>query len=158
MTASRKIPASSSVDLEQHLGYLLRRVSNRVSNGFAKALQDKQVSVAEWVVLAEIHASPAIRPADLSSAIGMTRGAVSKILDKLEAKEWIARAATPADGRSQSLSLTRQGRRVLPQLLRAADQNDQLFFDCLKTEEKQSLRRILNKLAEVHQIREIPVE
>lgn len=158
MTEQSAAASSPSIDLEQHLGYLLRRVSNRVSSAFARALQEKQISVAEWVVLAQIQAAPSIRPADLSSAIGMTRGAVSKIVEKLEAKDWIVRTAVPEDGRSQTLSLTRHGRRILPQLLRMADRNDELFFDCLKPGEKQTLRGILNKLAEVHQIREMPVE
>jgi len=33
--------------LEVHFGYWLRRVSNHVSGTFAKALQERQVSVAE---------------------------------------------------------------------------------------------------------------
>ena len=41
--------------LETHLGYWLRRVSNHVSGAFARALQQRNVSVAEWVVLVEIE-------------------------------------------------------------------------------------------------------
>src|ERR1035438_5835067 len=41
--------------LEAHLGYWLRRVSNHVSGTFTRALQAQQVSVAEWVVLSQIH-------------------------------------------------------------------------------------------------------
>ena len=44
----KELPLSA---LETHLGYWLRRVSNRVSGAFAQALHAKQVSVAEWVML-----------------------------------------------------------------------------------------------------------
>ena len=48
-------PDSSA--LEVHLGYWMRRISNHVSSAFAKALQARQVSVAEWVVLRELYDS-----------------------------------------------------------------------------------------------------
>jgi hypothetical protein len=41
--------------LESHLGYWLRRVSNAVSGSFSRALGEKQTSVAEWVLLRELH-------------------------------------------------------------------------------------------------------
>ncbi|MEZ5391283.1 MAG: MarR family winged helix-turn-helix transcriptional regulator [Bryobacterales bacterium] len=41
--------------------------------------------------------------------MGMTRGAISKVVDKLEAKKWVARKTLAADSRGHSLFLTRQG-------------------------------------------------
>jgi len=41
--------------LEDHLGNWLRLVSNRASGGFARALQERQMPVAEWVALRPIH-------------------------------------------------------------------------------------------------------
>jgi hypothetical protein len=72
--------------LEDHLGYWLRRVSNAVSGAFARALQEKQTSVAEWVLLREVHERGQTAPGELAESLGLTRGAVSKIVDKLDAK------------------------------------------------------------------------
>ena len=47
----KNILPRSTPRLEKHLGYWLRRVSNAVSGEFARALQEKQISVAEWVLL-----------------------------------------------------------------------------------------------------------
>jgi DNA-binding MarR family transcriptional regulator len=132
--------------LETHLGYWLRRVSNHLSGAFAKALQARQVSVAEWVVLSHIHGRPEIRPAELADTIGLTRGAVSKVLDKLEEKKWMTRKILEMDNRGQSLFLTQQGRRILPELKEIADRNDQRFFDCLSAREKATLGQMLRKL------------
>ena len=98
--------------LEVHLGYWLRRVSNHVSGTFAKALQERRVSVAEWVVLSHVEEHPEIRPAELAETIGLTRGAISKVLDKLEDKKWLTRKTLEADNRGQLLYLTQQGRRT----------------------------------------------
>ena len=145
-------------DLELHLGYWLRRVSNHVSGAFARALQTRHTSVAEWVVMRHLQEQPGITSGELAEALALTRGAVSKVIDKLEAKNWITRSANPQDNRVQLLSLTRQGRRILPQLAEIADQNDQQFFDCLNADEWSALRRLLGKLAEFHQIRNVPIE
>ena len=150
--------ASGNAALEVHLGYWLRRVSNHVSGSFARALQEKQVSVAEWVVLSQIHEHPEIRPAELADALGLTRGAVSKVLDKLEQKKWISRKTLQADNRGQLLYVTPRGRRALPVLTEIADSNDARFFDCLAVKEKQTLEKLLRKLTEFHGLRTVPIE
>ena len=144
--------------LEAHLGYWLRCVSNRVSGEFARALQARHASVAEWVVLCYIRELPERKPGEIARALGLTRGAISKVLDKLETKTWITRAAMPEDNRAQQLSLTPQGRRILPVLTKIADRNDEHFFGRLDAGEQITLRQLLRKLADFHRISEMPVE
>ena len=96
--------------------------------------------------------------AQLADQLGLTRGAVSKVLDKLEGKKCITRRTMKEDNRVQLLSLTRQGQRVLPQLAEIADRNDEQFFDCLGAKQQDTLRRLLQKLVEFHHIRDVPVE
>ncbi len=95
---------------------------------------------------------------ELAEALDLTRGAVSKVIDKLEAKNWIARSTKPEDSRVQLLSLTRRGERILPQLGEIADRNDREFFDGLEAGERATLRRLLGKLAEFHQIGDVAVQ
>lgn len=154
------VPSAKPQDsaLEAHLGYWLRRVSNHVSGAFAKGLQDRNVSVAEWVALSHIDEHPEIRPNELADATGMTRGAISKVLDKLKEKKWVTRKTLEADNRGHTLFLTRQGHRALPELKAIADRNDRRFFDCLDAKEKAALGLLLRKLTSSNDIRDIPVE
>ena len=108
-------------------------------------------------MLCLVEERPGITPGELAEGLDLTRGAVSKVLDKLEAKNWIARSTKPGDGRVQMLSLTRPASRVLPQLAEIADRNDREFFDGLDDSEKAALGRLLRKLAEVHQIKNVPI-
>jgi DNA-binding MarR family transcriptional regulator len=155
-TRSEANPSVSA--LEAHLGFWMRRVSNSVSDSFVRSLRDQQASAAEWVLLRELYDRGEATPKEMTESLGMTRGAVSKIVDKLEAKGWISIKGTPLDGRVQVLSLTRKGRRVVPIMARIADQNDERFFRCLTTQERNGLKKLLIKLAECHQIRNVPVE
>ena len=144
--------------LETHLGYWLRRVSNAVSGAFARALHEKRTSVAEWALMRELHERGSAAPAELAGELGFTRGAVSKIVDKLESKDWVRTQSKEDDSRFRVLSLTRAGRRNLPVLAKAADANDAFFFDCLDPAEKRVLRILLIKVAAHHDIRDVPTE
>ena len=62
-------PANAISALEDHLGYWLRYVSNHVSGAFAQALQERQVSVAEWVALRHIYSRERITPGELAELL-----------------------------------------------------------------------------------------
>lgn len=145
-------------ELESHLGYWLRRVSNAVSGDFSRSLQTRHTSVAEWVLLRHLYGREEATPGELAEALTMTRGAISKIVDKVEAKGWIRSRTHTEDSRVQLLSLTRAGQRVVPELAEIADGNDERFFGSLNAGERSALRRLLGKLAEHHRIRNVPVE
>jgi DNA-binding MarR family transcriptional regulator len=148
----------SHANLEGHLGYWLRLVSNQVSAAFAHALQERGLSVAEWVALNQIDVAPGLSCAALAGAMGMTPGAISKVLDKLQDKAWTARAISEGDNRVQVLSLTRRGRRLLPELTRIADANDRHFFGVLSSGEQATLRTLMRKMADAHHLSTVPVE
>jgi hypothetical protein len=62
----QKTPMQSQPTLDIHLGYWLRLVSNHVSGNFARALQERSVSVAEWVALNQIQGGTDMTPARLA--------------------------------------------------------------------------------------------
>lgn len=144
--------------LEAHLGYWVRLVSNRISGTFSRALQEQGVSVAEWVALNQLGSGAPLSPAGLADAMGMTRGGISKVLDKLQFKGWISRTTSQEDNRVQLLAVTRRGKRVLPELTTIADSNDERFFGALDATERATLRKLLQKLADTHQMHNIPVD
>jgi len=143
--------------LEDHLGYWLRLVSNHVSGAFAEKLAAKDVSVAEWVVLRELY-DAAQSPSLLAQKIGLTRGAITKLADRLLARKLVARAASAQDGRAQILSLTGQGRALVPQLAALADRNDAEFFAGLAPRERAALRNLLLKIVRGRDMRGAPTE
>lgn len=144
--------------LTTHLGYWLRMVSNQVSLAFAKKLEAKDVTVAEWVVMRELYDVETLAPSRLAERMGMTRGAISKLADRLIAKALIAREASPDDGRAQTLALTAEGRRLVPELAALADTNDEEYFGDLQPGERQMIEDMLKAIAERRDIRTIPVE
>jgi DNA-binding MarR family transcriptional regulator len=148
-------PAS---DLTAHTGYWLRMVSNAVSQDFARKVADEGVTVAEWSFMRALYDADAMAPSALAEKMGMTKGAISKLADRLLGKGLIARADNPGDRRAHTLSLTGAGRSKVPILAALADKNDAEYFGVLPTEEREMLHRLLRILADRRGLKTIPVD
>jgi DNA-binding MarR family transcriptional regulator len=148
-------PAS---DLTAHLGFWLRVVSNHASHAFAGKLATKGVTVAEWVMMRALYGMDPTPPSRLADEMGMTRGAITKLADRLINKSLIIRNADRDDGRAQTLALTPEGASLVPELAALADQNDAELFGCLTRAERESLERLLKRLVEHGQMTPMPIE
>jgi len=140
-------PAS---DLTAHLGYWLRYLSNHVSQAFARKVEAHGVTVAEWVLMRQLLDEDALAPSRLAERMGMTRGAISKLAERLIAKSLLARRPNPSDGRAHTLALTRSGRAMVPRLAALADANDAEFFDHLGPKDRAALLRTLREIVAKH--------
>lgn len=145
-------------ELSAHRGYWLRMVSNAVSQAFARKLAAEDVTVAEWVLMRSLHGSAETTPSRLADRMGMTRGAITKLADRLMAKGLVARKAHEEDKRAHYLFLTEEGAARVPKLADLADQNDAAFFGVLDTTDLATLDRLLRLLVERHGLRDIPVD
>ncbi len=143
--------------LESHLGYWLRYVSNHVSHAFALKLAAVGVTAAEWVVVRELYNSESA-PSVLADRLGMTRGAISKLADRLIDKALIVRRVSAGDRRFQSLTLTRQGRTITPKLAALADENDAEFFADLDIGTRATITAAMKAIVRSKGLRGAPVD
>ena len=145
-------------ELKKHVGFWLRFVSNHVSHGFARRLAKSGVTVAEWVVMREMYDDAETSPGVLAERIGMTRGGVSKLVDRLVRKGMVTRQERSDDRRFQSIALNSTGRRLVPLLAALADENDEKFFDPLSDRERAALVATMKKLVQAHGLQTLPME
>lgn len=152
---NRTSPSAPS-PLEAHLGFWLRFVSNHVSARFQTLLEEKDVTVTEWVALRTLWSKDETTHAELIQALGMTKGAASKLVSRLEEKGLAKRQLAEGRAREQNLRLTAAGRRLVPKLAALADANDAHFFGHLGAAERQALARAMQALVQHHQLKNIP--
>ena len=145
-------------ELASHTGFWLRFVSNYVSYAFARKLQESGVTVAEWVILRHLYDEEEISPSALAKAIGITRGAASKLVDRLLFKHLLTRQGRNDDRRFQDIALTPAGRQLVPKLAAIADRNDEEFFAALSAKERQALIVMMRRLVEANGLRKLPTE
>jgi DNA-binding MarR family transcriptional regulator len=145
-------------DLGDHLGFWLRFVSNAVSQSFARKVEAKGVTVAEWALMRALYDAGAGAPSRAAERLGMTRGAITRLADRLIDKGLLLRRADPADGRAQTLALTAKGQRLVPELAAFADQNDADFFGDLPAKERAHLEQVLRAIIARRGLKHIPVD
>lgn len=145
-------------ELTDHIGYWMRMVSNAVSQEFARKVSGEGVTVAEWSFMRTLYALEPTPPSILAERMGLTKGAISKLAERLTAKGLVARQESRDDKRAHNLSLTKGGRAKIPVLASLADENDAEFFGVLTKEEHETLDRILRVLAERRELEATPVD
>ncbi|MBW0171723.1 MAG: MarR family winged helix-turn-helix transcriptional regulator [Hydrogenophaga sp.] len=152
-STSRTPPAP----LEAHLGFWLRFVSNHVSLRFQQLLETQDVTLTEWVALRTLWSQDGTTHAELIQALGMTKGATSKVVSRLEEKALAERQRVLGRAREQSLVLTAAGKDLVPRLAALADANDEHFFSHLPAKDRQTLMTSLQALVQQHQLQAVPI-
>ena len=93
-------------DLEYHIGFWLRFVSNHVSFSFRDRIAELGVTVAEWVALRSIHNRAPCTLGELSEQIGIDLGATSRLVERLIKKKLASRKVSKKDRRYVTLDLS----------------------------------------------------
>jgi DNA-binding MarR family transcriptional regulator len=88
-----------------------------------------------------------LSPGALAEAMLVTSGAVSKRLDRLEARGLIARTASAEDGRGREVTLTEDGLRIADELIAVHLANERRLLVALSDGEQATLAELLGKLA-----------
>jgi len=132
-------------NLEEHLGYWLRCLSNFVSHSFAERLEAHDVSVAQWVVLRTLYESRGLTLNQAARQVGVDKSSLSRMVERLVNKRLVDRFEGD-DRRSVGLSLTASGKKIVPQLAALADKNDQAFFQTLSPRQREEFLKTIKRL------------
>src|SRR5277367_3545301 len=92
-------------NLEAHLGYWLRCLSNFVSHRFAERLETQEVTVAQWVVLRALYDASGVTLNQAAKQVGVDKSSLSRMVERLVHKGLVNRLAG-GDRRSVGLHLT----------------------------------------------------
>jgi DNA-binding MarR family transcriptional regulator len=144
--ASDSSPQPIAASLHHQTSYWLDRLGSLVHDGLEKALAEYDVTLAQWSVLVTVYRGDARMPGDIARFINVDAGALTRLIDRLAAKNLIRRCPAPGDKRSLHLELTPEAQVLVPKLARLAEANEQAFFSALTGREDQRLRKILAKL------------
>lgn len=133
-------------DIDSYIGYWLRFVSNQVTNAFQQKLAKMNTTVAEWLLLRFLFTHAPCSPTQVSEAMGIDKGAISRLAWRLENNGLIKRTQDPNDRRLYSIELTPKGFTLVPKLAKIADENDAFFFSHLSKGQSEQIMKILKDM------------
>ncbi len=133
------------------LGFWVNSLALEMRTTFERRLAPYDVTAPQWAVLITLYRDQAETPKELAEFIGIDGSAVTRLLDRLEAKGLIAREPHGSDRRSVRVALTREGRALTPQLVPISRRANAEFLERLAPDEQHDLHRLI-----IQMLREAP--
>jgi DNA-binding MarR family transcriptional regulator len=136
-----------SYESTESVGYLMRRAVTTVGQEIERQLEASDLTNAQWVPLFKLHTGCATTVAELARECELDAGAMTRLLDRIEAKGLCRRVRSSLDRRVVNLELTPAGQeaaKTIPAILSRV-QNAHLagFSESEFSMLKDFLRRIL---------------
>ena len=105
--------------IDESIGYLIKRVRAVLSMAVEREIADHDVTYEQWGVLLMILTERGDTAAVLARGMECDTGSMTRMLDRLEAKELIIRTRSTDDRRRVQLELTESGKRLAERLVAA---------------------------------------
>ena len=121
MSPSSQRTAEPGPDLRFLFSELVRLETELWNAVEGRLRADFGVTLPVFEFLQVISRTPACRVQDIAVELSITVGGTSKVVDRIEASGYVARSANPGDRRSSIIKLTPAGKRLLPKLTTAVD-------------------------------------
>ena len=121
MSPSSQRTAEPGLDLRFLFSELVRLETELWNAVEGRLRADFGVTLPVFEFLQVISRTPACRVQDIAAELSITVGGTSKVVDRIEASGYVARSANPGDRRSSIIKLTPAGKRLLPKLTAAVD-------------------------------------
>lgn len=131
---------------EDSMGYLMRQILNGVAQQIEDQLSHTELTNAQWIPLFKLYMGTASTVAELARECQLDAGAMTRTLDRLEAKGLCRRARSDTDRRVVNINLTDAGRSAaaeIPHVLSHVQNANLLGFS---TEEFETLKGFLRRI------------
>ena len=106
---NEKLAQRTTQSIHHSLGYWTSLIARTMEADLNKRMSGYGITRVAWAVLGAMHFDGKKTPSELATFLRIDRAAITRLLDKLEAQELIARKRTGCDRRSVSLLVTPKG-------------------------------------------------
>lgn len=102
----------------------------------------------QFDIVATLGNTPSMTPKELGEKTLITKGTLTGVIDRLADKGLVSRVASPSDGRSQIIRLTRAGEKLFARVFPAHIAYMQRAFDALSPAEIAAIATGMRRLRE----------
>jgi len=131
--------------LTHSIGFMINKARNILIVEMDAVLKELDISSQQMGILLSLTLGLATTPFELSKVLGIDTGLMTRMLDKLEAKELLQRSRSLEDRRVVNLALTEKGEEVAAQIPEVAPDVLNAHLKNFSKVEFEELRRLLRK-------------
>ena len=129
------------------LGLLFRQVRDALRDAMERELaaSGHDLTLSQYITLKKLHFGTA-SASELAQAAELNPGAMTRLLDRLEAVGLVQREAHPSDRRALRIVLTTRGKAIWPELEACADRVRERALAELDDKQRTELVRMLEQV------------
>ena len=137
-------------DLYAMPGHLIRRMQQASTAVFTEECGAFDITSVQYAALVAIGENPGVDATRLSAMIAFDRSTLGDVLERLEAKGWVARRPSASDRRMKVLTLSAEGARMVRRVTPAVERVQALLLAPLAPADRATFLRLLGALADAH--------
>ena len=141
-----EISDAKTVENEQNVGNLLRIVYKVINDQLDEYLLPLGLTGAQWRPIILLDSGRFNTAAQLADFIGVDTGAMTRTLNRLEAKGLITRQRSEKDRRVVELALTEKSANLRVEIIKTIEKTLNQFYSCLSEEEFEIYTELNKKL------------
>ena len=136
---------------DDSVGYLMRRIISLVGQGIEREMEPSGLTNAQWVPLLKLQMGLASTVAELARECDLDAGSMTRLLDRLEAKQLCRRVRSSDDRRVVNIELTEAGRAAAQEIPQALCRVQNAHLAGFSVEEWQVLKSFLRRILDTAQ-------
>lgn len=127
-------------------GRLVKIVYTALRRELERLAREAGLTASQWSALGVLYHFPGCTNSDLEAILLIERPSVTSLIQGMEKKGWVLRAADAQDGRAKRIYLTESGKALAEQTRSFAELADRKVLGALDEAEREELRRLLAKV------------
>lgn len=143
---------------DDSVGYMMRRIVTLVAQGVERELEPTGLTNAQWVPLFKLYMGCCTTAAELARQCDLDAGSMTRLLDRLEAKQLCQRVRSCDDRRVVNLALTDAGRAAAQEIPAILCRLQNTLLAGFSVEEWQLLKGYLRRILDTAQTLQAPME
>ncbi len=143
---------------DESIGYLMRRILSLIAQGVERELEPTGLTNAQWVPLLKLHMGKGSTAAELARECELDAGSMTRLLDRLEAKDLCRRSRSSEDRRVVKLELTEAGRAAAKEIPAILSRVQNAHLAGFTVEEWQVLKGYLRRILDTAQTLQASLE
>jgi DNA-binding MarR family transcriptional regulator len=139
---------AESYKSDESVGYLMRRIMSFMAQGVEREMEPSGLTNAQWVPLLKVSTGRASTAAELARQCELDAGSMTRLLDRLEAKQLCRRTRSSEDRRVVNLELTDSGHVAAQEIPVILSRIQNTYLAGFSVEEWQTLKGYLRRMLE----------
>lgn len=143
---------------DDSVGYLMRRIIALMAQSMEREMEPAGLTNAQWVPLLKLDRGCASTAAELARQCELDAGSMTRLLDRLEAKQLCSRSRSAEDRRVVNLELTEAGRAAAQEIPVILCKMQNALLAGFSVDEWQLLKSYLRRMLDTAQTLQTPTE